>query len=159
MFLSENLPNHKISSFLIKKSKSKFTRNNLFPIKLLIVEDTPICQKLASIMFKAPDYLIDIVALGHEALAMYQHDYDVILLDLGLPDISGIDVCQRIRAENNTLPIIAYSAMGDSLKQQCLKAGFSQALTKPCAQEVLDTVIKTLVHDYHQVHNYRQTNN
>ena len=119
----------------------------LSPIKILIVEDTLICQKITLHMLKKPDYFAELAITGEEALAKYKQGYDVILLDLGLPDIAGIDICRRIRQEigDTTTPIIAYSTLSNSLRKECFLAGFTEVLTKPCSFEQLHGVIKQLV--------------
>jgi CheY-like chemotaxis protein len=126
------------------KSESK---KSITPIKILIVEDTEICQKIALLTLTQPDYVADIAISGKEALAKYSQGYDVILLDLGLPDMSGIDVCKHIRKKigDTRTPIIAYSTISDTLHKECLTAGFSETLMKPAEKKVLDKVIKTLV--------------
>jgi CheY-like chemotaxis protein len=117
------------------------------PIKILIVEDTEICQKIALLTLSQPDYVADLATSGQEALAKYSQGYDVILLDLGLPDMSGIDVCTHIRKKigDTRTPIIAYSAISDTLHEECLAAGFSETLMKPTEKKVLDKIIKKLV--------------
>ena len=123
------------------------SKKALSPIKILIVEDTLICQKIALQMLTKPAYLTELAVTGEEALAKYQQGYDVILLDLSLPDISGIDICRRIRQElgDTTIPIIAYSTISDSLRAECFAAGFTEVLTKPCSFEQLHAVIQQLV--------------
>lgn len=119
----------------------------LAPIKILIVEDTEICQKIALLMLSQPDYVANLATTGKEALEKYSQGCDVILLDLGLPDMSGIDVCSHIRKKigDTCIPIIAYSTSSERLLQECLEAGFSEVLTKPTGKEVLDNTIKELV--------------
>ena len=116
-------------------------------IKILVVEDTEICQKVALSIFNQPTYFIDLAVTGKEALEKYQQGCDVILLDLGLPDISGIDICRLIRQEigDTTTPIIAYSTLSNSLRKECFEAGFTEVLTKPCSFEQLHGVIQQLV--------------
>ena len=131
---------------LIKPHKVE-NQKALSPIKILVVEDTLICQKIALQMLTKPDYFTELAITGEEALAKYQQGCDVILLDLGLPDISGIDICRRIRQDigDTTTPIIAYSTLSDSLRNECFEAGFTEVLTKPCSFEQLHGVIQQLV--------------
>lgn len=132
---------------LINHVRELENMKELSPIKVLVVEDTEICQKIALFMLSQPSYLTDLAVSGKEALAKYSRGYDVILMDLGLPDISGLDVCRHIREKigDRNIPIIAYSANSDSLFQECLEAGFSQVLLKPTERRVLDQIIKNLV--------------
>jgi CheY-like chemotaxis protein len=123
------------------------SKNPLTPIKILVVEDTEICQKIALLTFNQPTYVTDLATSGKEALEKYSQGYDVILLDLGLPDMSGIDVCKHIRKKigDTRTPIIAYSTISDTLHEECLAAGFSETLMKPTEKKVLDQFIKKLV--------------
>ena len=132
---------------LINFASESENMKGISPVKVLIVEDTEICQKIALYMLSKPDYLAEVVATGKEALEKYPQGYDVLLLDLGLPDMSGLDVCRHIRKKigDVTTPIIAYSANSDSFHEECVEAGFSQVLLKPTKREILDQVIKKLV--------------
>jgi CheY-like chemotaxis protein len=138
--------------FKVKEKESeviKPTENKkiLAPIKVLVVEDDRLCQKIDLIMLNQPNYQADLAINGQEALAKYQQGYDVILLDLGLPDINGIEVCRIIRQQKhaNNIPIIALSAIGDLKYAECLATGFNEVLLKPCSREDLYAVIDSLV--------------
>jgi two-component system aerobic respiration control sensor histidine kinase ArcB len=123
------------------------SEKSLAPIKILIVEDMEICQKIALLTFNQPTYLADLAVTGEEAITKYSQGYDVILLDLGLPDMSGIEVCTHIRKKigDTKTPIIAYSAISDILREECLAVGFNETLMKPTEKKALDSVIKELV--------------
>ena len=122
-------------------------RKELSPIKVLVVEDTEICQKIALFMLRPPFYRTVIAGTGKEALEKYSQGYDVILVDLGLPDMSGLDVCRHIwkKIGDVNTPIIAYSANSDSFYEECVEAGFSQVLLKPTDKKTLDKSIKKLL--------------
>jgi CheY-like chemotaxis protein len=147
-YLSINFDDSYDKSGLIFLHKVKpESEKALAPIKILIVEDTEICQKIALLTFNQPTYVADLAVTGQEAITKYSQGYDVILLDLGLPDMSGIDVCKHIRKKigDTRTPIIAYSAISDTLHEECLAAGFSETLMKPTEKKVLDKVIKKLL--------------
>lgn len=142
-----NFPRFKIREAGADGTTPPENKKLLTPIKVLVVEDDRLCQKIDLLMLSHPDYRADLAINGREALAKYQQGYDVMLLDLGLPDISGIEVCRIIRQQEQTthMPIIALSAIGDLKYAECLAAGFTEVLIKPCSREQLYMVINSLV--------------
>lgn len=106
---------------------------------ILLVEDTLIIQRAQKSNLESLGYRVDIAENGRSALEKFNDQYQLVLLDLGLPDIFGIDVCKTIRAEypNLKTPIIALTAFGEEIKQRCLLAGMQDFLMKPVSQEKL----------------------
>jgi two-component system KDP operon response regulator KdpE len=102
------------------------------PIKMLIVEDEPQMQKFLRTCLTAEGYRIVESSLGTEALELARtHNPDMILLDLGLPDVDGMEVTRSIR-EWSAKPIIVISARGqEDDKIRALDAGADDYLTKP----------------------------
>ena len=79
-------------------------------LKILVVEDEEAISNFIATTLKANDYNVIMARTGKEALSMIpSHCPDVILLDLGLPDIDGIDILQQIREWSN-IPVIVVSA-------------------------------------------------
>jgi two-component system, OmpR family, KDP operon response regulator KdpE len=99
---------------------------------MLIVEDDVNIRKLLSVNFEKRGFNVVEANDGTEAMALFrQHSFDLVLLDLLLPDISGVEVCAWIRAHSNT-PIIVLSIMRDeNLKVKALDAGADDYITKP----------------------------
>ena len=108
-------------------------RNNI-----LVVEDDRQIRKLVSTTLSANGYNIECAIDGEQAImAMSSNRFDIVLLDLGLPDIDGVTVIKRIREWSNT-PIIVVSARGeDSDKISALDNGADDYLTKPFSIEEL----------------------
>ncbi len=106
--------------------------------QILVVEDDPPVRNLITTTLKAHDYRYIAVAAGEEAIMeMASHNPDVILLDLGLPDLDGTEVITRIRSWSN-VPIIVISARSeDSDKIDALDAGADDYLTKPFSVDEL----------------------
>ena len=105
---------------------------------LLVVEDDRPVQNLMITTLKAHDYRY-LTAMNGETAIMEasSHNPDIILLDLGLPDMDGIDVIKKIRTWSNA-PIIIISARSeDSDKVEALDAGADDYLTKPFSVEEL----------------------
>ena len=108
------------------------------PVKLLVVEDEKSILKLLRTILTANKYEVVEASTGAEALSLItSHCPDLILLDLGLPDLDGVEVITRIRAWSNA-PIIVISARSeDADKISALDAGADDYLTKPFSVEEL----------------------
>lgn len=105
---------------------------------ILVVEDDKPVQNLMTTTLKAHDYKYLTAMSGETALLeASSHNPDIILLDLGLPDMDGIEVIRRIRSWSN-VPIIIVSARSeDTDKVEALDAGADDYLTKPFSVEEL----------------------
>ncbi|MDO4295409.1 MAG: response regulator transcription factor [bacterium] len=105
---------------------------------ILVVEDDAPIRNLITTTLKAHDYNYLSATLGETAiLQASSHNPDVVLLDLGLPDMDGIEVIKKIRTWSN-LPIIVISARSeDTDKIDALDAGADDYLTKPFSVEEL----------------------
>lgn len=105
---------------------------------ILVVEDDAPVRNLITTTLKAHDYRFITAVSGESAvLDAASHNPDIILLDLGLPDIDGIEVISRIRCWSN-VPIIVISARSeDSDKIDALDAGADDYLTKPFSVDEL----------------------
>ncbi len=106
--------------------------------QILVVEDDAPVRNLIITTLKAHDYRFTTAVNGNTAvMETASHNPDIILLDLGLPDIDGVEVIERIRNWSN-VPIIVISARSeDSDKIDALDAGADDYLTKPFSVEEL----------------------
>ncbi|MFA5308866.1 MAG: response regulator transcription factor [Dehalococcoidales bacterium] len=111
---------------------------------ILIVDDDPAILRLLSTNLKARGYEIFTATDGEESLEKVQKDFvDLIILDLMMPKVDGVEVCRRIR-EWSDIPIIILSARGDENdKVKCLELGADDYLTKPFGIAELMARIKT----------------
>ena len=107
-------------------------------VTILVVEDDTSVRNLISTTLKAHDYRFLTAATGESAvMEAASHNPDILLLDLGLPDIDGVEVIRRIRSWSNA-PIIVISARSeDSDKIDALDAGADDYLTKPFSVDEL----------------------
>ena len=107
------------------------------PVVLVVEDDTPV-RNLIITTLKTHDYRFLSAGNGEEAVMMASsHNPDVVFLDLGLPDMDGIDVIRQIRSWSN-MPIIVISARSDDAdKIEALDAGADDYLTKPFSVEEL----------------------
>jgi len=111
---------------------------------ILVVDDDPAILRLVSTNLKARDYEVTTATNGEESLEAVQRDFvDLIVLDLMMPKVDGVEVCRRIR-EWSDVPIIILSARGDEKdKVKCLELGADDYLTKPFGIAELMARIKT----------------
>jgi two-component system KDP operon response regulator KdpE len=100
--------------------------------RVLVVDDEPAIQRAISTAFTARGYDVRTAASGHEALStLALEPVDLVILDLGLPDLDGVEVCRRLRAWTE-VPVIVLSAQGsDSWKVAALDGGADDYVTKP----------------------------
>lgn len=120
------------------------TSLNTYPLKVLLVEDTPIIQIVHKTMLENLGYQVELANCAERALyKLNQTIYDVILMDISLPGMSGIDAAIEIRRrEYQNLPIIALTTFSDKKNyQDCINAGINAFVTKPISQEKLKNLI------------------
>ena len=115
--------------------------------RVLVVEDTEPIRALISLMLRRRGYEVVAVDSGPAALSQANDDFDVVVMDVGLPGLNGLEVCRRIRAEpaTATLPIILLT--GRSHREDVrdgLRAGANDFLTKPFVEADLLSAIKRL---------------
>lgn len=105
---------------------------------ILVVEDDPAVRNLIATTLETHDYKFHTAPTGEAAvLEAVSHNPDVVLLDLGLPDMDGVEVIRKIRSWSQT-PIIVISARSeDTDKIDALDAGADDYLTKPFSVEEL----------------------
>lgn len=107
-------------------------------ITILVVEDDPSIKNLMTTTLRTHDYHFLTAQNGQSAIIQASsHNPDIVLLDLGLPDLDGVEVIRNIRSWSN-LPIIVISARSeDTDKIEALDAGADDYLTKPFSVEEL----------------------
>lgn len=105
---------------------------------ILIVEDDPSIRKLVRVNLVKRGYTVSEAGDSHQAITLFQEvPVDLVLLDLLLPGLSGVDICSWIRARSD-VPIIILSARAEEdLKVAALDAGADDYVTKPFGQEEL----------------------
>lgn len=125
---------------LPRKEEKKASSNILFNKRILLVEDNEMNRMLATIVLNQYSAIVDEAINGEEAIAaMHTNEYDIILMDMRMPVMDGLEAAQIIRKElSSSIPIIALTAnavMGE--KQKCLEVGMNDFLIKPFEEEEL----------------------
>ena len=108
------------------------------PAQILLVDDEVAIQRAMSPLLRSRGYLVTVAGTGQEALDVFERDRpDLVILDLGLPDLDGTDVCRRLRERADT-PILILSARGaEKDKVTALDHGADDYVTKPFGPEEL----------------------
>jgi two-component system KDP operon response regulator KdpE len=111
---------------------------------VLVIEDEPPIRRLLRTTLTAQDYRVLEAADGEEGLSLLRHERpDVLILDLGLPDIDGLELIRRIRAES-PVPIVVLSSRDDEKgKVEALDLGADDYVTKPFGMEELVARLRT----------------
>lgn len=102
-------------------------------MRIILVEDDVLLGKGIAAGLRQQDYIVEWFELGEPALMSLKHDfYDVMVLDLGLPDMSGLQLLTRLRKQGSQLPVLILTAQ-DSVENRIagLDAGADDYLTKP----------------------------
>ncbi len=112
--------------------------------RILVVDDDPAISRLLCANLKARGYEVITAVDGEEALEMVDREIvNLIILDIMMPGVDGVEVCRRIR-EWSRVPIIMLSARGDEKgKVNCLELGADDYLTKPFGVAELIARVKT----------------
>jgi two-component system KDP operon response regulator KdpE len=103
------------------------------PLRVLVVDDTPAIRRFLRVGLAAQGYLVTEMEKGLPAIDVARRGgADVIVLDLGLPDIDGLDVIRQIRDNGSAVPIVVLSSRGDEAgKVEALDLGADDYVTKP----------------------------
>ena len=119
--------------------------NKRYPLRVLIVEDNPVNQKLTERIFTKMGYSPVIAAHGIEALeALDKAYYDLVMMDVQMPEMDGLEATRIIRQRKEQQPIIiamTANAM-DSDRENCLEAGMDDYLSKPIKLDQMVNVIE-----------------
>jgi two-component system response regulator PhoP len=115
-------------------------------MRLLLIEDEPQLRDSLYQYLKCADYSVDAVDNGQDGLYLgLEHPYDVAVIDIGLPEINGIDVIKRLRDQSKKFPILILTARDKwQDKVEGLEAGADDYLVKPFHNEELRARLNAL---------------
>lgn len=117
-------------------------------IRVLIVEDNPLAAKMVERLLLEKKYVVDIAENGLTAIKNFENgEYQLIFMDIGLPDLTGFEVTEKIRKHEkshhrSTAMIIGLtaSATEENIKLG-LQSGMNEVLAKPLVSETLDKIL------------------
>jgi len=115
---------------------------------ILLIEDDPAVQELVTSLLTSSGFTVDVASdgsTGHR-LCKAENKYEVIILDLGLPDMDGLDLLRRIRQEGVTTHVLILTAKdGPDDRVVGLDTGADDYLSKPCVLPELDARVRALL--------------
>jgi two-component system cell cycle response regulator CtrA len=116
-------------------------------MRVLLVEDDPAMAQSVELMLKTAGMVVDATDLGEDGLEIGKlYDYDIIILDLMLPDMDGLEVLRRLRDARVETPVLILSGLTESeMKVKGLGIGADDYLTKPFDKEELLARIQAIV--------------
>lgn len=117
----------------------------MYPLRILIVEDNPVNQMLTSRIFDKLGYATEIASNGYEAIAsLQQKKFDMVIMDVQMPEMDGLEATRKIRHEMENQPIIiamTANAM-ESDRRECIDAGMNDYISKPVKLEEMVAMIE-----------------
>jgi two-component system KDP operon response regulator KdpE len=126
------------------------------PLRVLVVDDEPPIRKLLRMGLTSQGYQIMEAPDGKTALALLAQNPDLIILDLGLPDIQGLELLRILRGRNERVPILVLSSRGDEARKvEALDLGADDYVTKPFGMDELLARMRAAVRHQLQVHGER----
>jgi two-component system, OmpR family, KDP operon response regulator KdpE len=126
------------------------------PLKILVVDDEPPIRKLLRMGLSTQGYEILEAPNGKVSLDLLARNPDLIILDLGLPDIQGLELLRTIRTRNERVPIVVLSSRGDEAgKVQALDLGADDYVTKPFGMDELLARMRAALRHQLQIHGER----
>ena len=126
------------------------------PLKVLVIDDEPPIRKLLRMGLETQGYQILDASNGKRALELMSDKPDLVILDLGLPDMQGLELLRQIRAARKDVPVVVLSSRGDEVaKVAALDQGADDYVTKPFGMEELLARIRAALRHQLQVQGER----
>jgi two-component system, OmpR family, KDP operon response regulator KdpE len=126
------------------------------PPRVLVVDDEPPIRKLLRMGLSVHGYHVIEATNGKTAIELLGESPDIIILDLGLPDIKGHDLLRMIRGRNEAVPVIVLSSRGDEAgKVHALDSGADDYVTKPFSMDELLARMRAALRHQLQTHGER----
>jgi two-component system, OmpR family, KDP operon response regulator KdpE len=127
------------------------------PLRVLVIDDEPAIRKLLRVGLSAHGYQIMEASSGKMALELLgEQPPNLIILDLGLPDMQGHELLRTMRARNDSVPIVVLSSRDDEAgKVQALDSGADDYVTKPFGMDELLARMRAALRHQLQIHGER----
>jgi CheY-like chemotaxis protein len=123
----------------------------LKPLRILLAEDNPVNQKLATLMLKKAGHVVLVACNGLETVEKFRSEaFNLILMDVQMPEMDGLEATRIIReSERDTgrrIPIVAMTAGAFKKdEEECLRAGMDAYISKPISRSILFNTIQRLI--------------
>jgi len=125
-------------------------------LKILVIDDEPPIRKLLRMGLNTQGYDVLEAPSGKTGLELLGQDPDLVILDLGLPDIDGLELLRTIRSRKEGVPIVVLSSRGNEAgKVQALDLGADDYVTKPFGMDELLARMRAALRHQLQVHGER----
>jgi CheY-like chemotaxis protein len=112
-------------------------------LKILVAEDNPMNQRIMALMLKNLGHVVDVVSNGIEALlAIELQEYDLVLMDVMMPEMDGIEATRTIRRLWPNGPKIIVVTASGIYRESCLNAGADDFVVKPVKMDELNAAIE-----------------
>jgi two-component system, OmpR family, KDP operon response regulator KdpE len=127
------------------------------PLRILVIDDEPPIRKLLRVGLSAHGYQIVEASNGKVALELLSEQTpDLVILDLGLPDMQGHELLRTMRGRNDSVPIVVLSSRDDEVgKVQALDSGADDYVTKPFGMDELLARMRAALRHQLQIHGER----
>jgi signal transduction histidine kinase/DNA-binding response OmpR family regulator len=148
-YLRKPVQLHVLRSFILRYFTSIKTQSNVFGmtvpenLKILVAEDNLFNQRIVQNIFKRIGYDIDLANNGNEAIQKFKEkNYDIIFMDLIMPELNGFDATKELKHYDKTCPVIAMTANNDiAQRDKAFKAGMDDFIVKPAQIEEITRML------------------
>ena len=152
-------PSTKPLTLTTAQKRSHFSSTNVAPttgrqqqtLKILVAEDNRINQKVALRLLELLGYQADVVSSGRAVLGALDHRYyDIILMDMKMPDMDGVETTRQIRQRQRQANVWIIAMTANAMtkdRKRCFAAGMNDYLRKPIKREALDQALKRAILD------------
>jgi two-component system response regulator PhoP len=117
-------------------------------LKILIVDDHPIVLKALHSMFQDLGYMAEMAVIGEEAVVKAAYGYDLILIDIGLPGINGLEAVRAIRKIENEKPayiIVLTAHVSEKIEKEAILVGANLVVPKPIKKSKIKEVLELCI--------------
>ncbi|WP_052714120.1 PAS domain S-box protein [Paenibacillus dauci] len=155
-YVVEDYSTESVETVAIEQPAYTGTSGKYGPLRLLVAEDHPVNQKLMQEMLRKLGYQTDIAYNGREAVvAALTHPYDLIFMDIQMPEMDGIEATSEIRNrlwQHEQPVIVATTAFArNEDRQMCLSAGMQDFISKPLRLQEVDRILKECAYHLQQL--------
>ncbi|MBS2034235.1 response regulator [bacterium] len=130
----------------VQRSKIGALTPGIASLRILLAEDNPVNQRVAVKVLEKQGHDVVVAVNGREALETFARQaFDIILMDVSMPVMTGLEATLELRAQGHKIPIYALTAHArDEERQECLRTGMDGFLSKPIQLEELNAVLQEI---------------